>query len=139
MTFQDGTVIGIEDYRLPRDWKTHFYLHSTTGTLSPASILRIGEDARTTMCCYVDAVYPLDSTTSWADGRFPRTHSGHGYPPGPPVGSRHGRSGFGRPLAGRRNGCAKRHRSRSGQTGRAAEDNSLYRRPWTDRFHFTLA
>lgn len=61
MTFKDGTVIRIEDYRLPRDWKTHFYFHSTTGTLSPASILRIGEDPRTKLRCYVYAVYPLES------------------------------------------------------------------------------
>ena len=61
MTFKDGTAICIEDYRLPRDWKTHFYFHSTTGTLSPASVLRIGEDATTKLRCHVYAVYPLES------------------------------------------------------------------------------
>ncbi len=61
MTFKDGTVIRIEDYRLPRDWKTHFYYHSTTGTLSPASILRVGEDERTKLRCHVYAVYPLEN------------------------------------------------------------------------------
>ena len=61
MTFKDGTVIRIPDYRLPKDWKTHFYFHSTTGTLSPASILRFGEDARTKLRCCVYAVYPLES------------------------------------------------------------------------------
>lgn len=61
MTFKDSTVIRIEDYRLPRDWKTHFYFHGTTGTLSPSSILRIGEDARTKLRCYVYAVYPPET------------------------------------------------------------------------------
>lgn len=61
MTFKDGTVIRIEDYTLPKSWKTHFYYHSTTGTLSPSSILRIGEDAKTKLRCHVYAVYPLES------------------------------------------------------------------------------
>lgn len=61
MTFKDGTVIRIPDYRLPKDWKTHFYFHSTTGTLSPSSILRFGEDARTKLRCCVYAVYPLEN------------------------------------------------------------------------------
>lgn len=61
MTFKNGTVIRIPDYRLPQDWKTHFYFHSTTGTLSPSSVLRIGEDAQTQLRCYVYAVYPLES------------------------------------------------------------------------------
>jgi hypothetical protein len=61
MTFKDGTAIRIDDYCLPRDWKTHFYFHSTTGTLSPASILRIGEDPKTKLRCCVYAVYPLEN------------------------------------------------------------------------------
>ena len=61
MTFKDGTVIRIVDYRLPRDWKTHFYFHGTTGTLSPSSILRAGEDPRTKLRCHVYAVYPMES------------------------------------------------------------------------------
>lgn len=61
MTFRDGTVLRVADYRLPRDWKTHFYFHATTGTLSPASILRTAEDSRTRLRCCVYAVYPLES------------------------------------------------------------------------------
>ncbi len=61
MTFKDGTVIRIPGYRLPRDWKTHFYFHSTTGSLAPSAILRVGEDARTKLRCHVYAVYPLES------------------------------------------------------------------------------
>lgn len=61
MTFRDGTIIHVPDYRLPHEWKTHFYFHSTTGTLSPSSILRIGEDPQTKLRCHVYAVYPLDS------------------------------------------------------------------------------
>ncbi len=58
MTFRDGTVVRIGDYRLPREWKTHFYFHGTTGTLSPASILRYVEDPATRQRCCVYAVYP---------------------------------------------------------------------------------
>lgn len=61
MTFRDGTSIRIGDYCLPREWKTHFYFHGTTGTLSPASILRAGEDARTKLRCHVYAVYPPEN------------------------------------------------------------------------------
>lgn len=61
MTFKDGTVIRIDDYRLPKEWKTHFYFHGTTGALSPSSILRIGEDPKTKLRCCVYAVYPLES------------------------------------------------------------------------------
>ena len=61
MTFKDGTVIRIEDYTLPKSWKTHFYFHSTTGTKSPASVLRFVEDPKTKLRCCVYAVYPLES------------------------------------------------------------------------------
>jgi hypothetical protein len=61
MTFKDGTVIRIEDYTLPKGWKTHFYFHSTNGTKSPASILRFVEDSKTKLRCCVYAVYPLES------------------------------------------------------------------------------
>ena len=61
VTFKDGTNLRIADYRLPGEWKTHFYFHSTTGTLSPSSILRIAEDSRTGLRCHVYAVYPLES------------------------------------------------------------------------------
>lgn len=61
MTFRNGTVIRMADYRLPKEWKTHFYFHSTTGSLSPSSILRSAEDAGTQLRCCVYAVYPLES------------------------------------------------------------------------------
>jgi len=61
MTFKDGTVIRIEDYTLPKSWKTHFYFHSTNGTKSPASILRFVEDPKTKLRCCVYAVYPPDA------------------------------------------------------------------------------
>jgi hypothetical protein len=61
MTFKDGTVIRIDDYRLPKEWKTHFYFHGTTGTLSPSSILRFAEDPKTKLRCCVYAVYPMES------------------------------------------------------------------------------
>ena len=58
MTFRDGTVVKVADYRIPKDWKTHFYFHGTTGTLSPSSVLRFAEDPRTKLRCCVYAVYP---------------------------------------------------------------------------------
>jgi len=61
MTFKDGTVIRIDDYTLPRNWKTHFYFHSTNGTTSPASVLRFVEDPKTKLRCCVYAVYPPDA------------------------------------------------------------------------------
>ena len=61
MTFKGGTVIRIEDYTLPKSWKTHFFFHSTNGTKSPASILRFVEDPKTKLRCCVYAVYPLES------------------------------------------------------------------------------
>jgi hypothetical protein len=61
MTFKDGTVLRIEDYSLPKSWKTHFYFHSTNGTKSPASILRFVEDPKTKLRCCVYAVYPPDA------------------------------------------------------------------------------
>jgi hypothetical protein len=59
MVFNDGTVIRVEDYRLPRDWRTHFLYHSTRGTKSPASILRKQKDEKTKLSCYVYAVWPF--------------------------------------------------------------------------------
>jgi hypothetical protein len=61
MTFKNGTVLRVEDYTLPKSWKTHFYFHSTNGTKSPASVLRFVEDAKTKLRCCVYAVYPLDN------------------------------------------------------------------------------
>lgn len=61
MTFKDGTVLRMEDYALPKSWKTHFYFHSTNGTKSPASILRFVEDPKTKLRCCVYAVYPPDA------------------------------------------------------------------------------
>lgn len=61
MAFADGTVVRIADYRLPREWKTHFYFHGTTGTLSPSSVLRFAEDARTRLRCCAYAVYPPET------------------------------------------------------------------------------
>jgi hypothetical protein len=61
MTFQNGTVIRVSDYRLPSDWKTHFSYHSTRGTTSAASILRTEQDERTKLRCYIYALWPLDN------------------------------------------------------------------------------
>ena len=61
MTFKSGTVIRIDDYRLPKEWRTHFYFHSTRGTKSPASVLRISRDEASGLSCYVYAVFPLEA------------------------------------------------------------------------------
>lgn len=64
MTFKDGTTVRIEDYRLPKEWRTHFYFHSTRGTKSPASVLRIEREARSGLACYVYAVFPIEAYRS---------------------------------------------------------------------------
>lgn len=64
MTYKNGTVIRLADYRLPREWRTHFYFHSTRGTKSPASVLRIGRDEASGLSCYVYAVFPLEAYRS---------------------------------------------------------------------------
>ena len=61
MHFKDGTALEVKDYFIPRDWKTHFYFHSTNGSKSPASILRTAEDLKTKLRCCVWAVYPVDN------------------------------------------------------------------------------
>lgn len=63
ITFKDGTVIQIDDYRLPVDWKTHFYYHSTVGTVSPASVLRKKQDDKTKLWCYIYGLFPMDNYT----------------------------------------------------------------------------
>ncbi len=59
MTFRDGTTIRVYDFRLPANWKTHFYFHSTRGTLSTASILRVGTDPTSKLRCHIYAVFPV--------------------------------------------------------------------------------
>lgn len=71
MTFRNGTVIRVADYRLPREWRTHFYFHSTRGTKSPASVLRIGRDEASGLACYVYAVFPLDAYRSLGGRQLP--------------------------------------------------------------------
>ena len=61
MTFRNGTTIKIDDFRLPREWRTHFYFHSTRGTKSPASVLRVGRDESSGLSCYIYAVFPMES------------------------------------------------------------------------------
>lgn len=58
MKFNDGSIINIPDYKLLSKWKTHFYFHSTDGSLSPSSILRSqpGLDNELRLCVF--AVYP---------------------------------------------------------------------------------
>ncbi len=59
LRFADGTTIRIEDFTLPKEWRTHFYFHSTRGTLSPASVLRVGRAPPSELRCHVYAVFPL--------------------------------------------------------------------------------
>jgi hypothetical protein len=61
MTFKNGTTIKIDGYHLPVEWKTHFYFHSTIGTVSPASVLRKKQDEQTKLWCYVYGLFPLDN------------------------------------------------------------------------------
>lgn len=71
MTFRNGTVIRIDDYRLPQEWRTHFYFHSTRGTKSPASVLRIGRDQASGLSCYVYGVFPLDAYRNLGGRQLP--------------------------------------------------------------------
>jgi hypothetical protein len=64
MTFKNGTVVRVDGFRLPKEWRTHFYFHSTNGTKSPASVLRIGRDEASGLSCYIYAVFPLEAYRS---------------------------------------------------------------------------
>jgi len=59
MTFKNGTGISIDNYRIMKEWKTHFYFHSTNGTKSAASVMRRQEDKSTKYNCIVYGLYPL--------------------------------------------------------------------------------
>jgi hypothetical protein len=64
MTFKDGTRIVVDDYKIPPQWKTHFYFHSTNGTKSPATVMRRQEDAATKLNCIIYGLYPLNNYKS---------------------------------------------------------------------------
>jgi hypothetical protein len=53
MTFANGIVININDYKLENAWKRHHYFHWTTGFKSPASLLRREKDEKSGLWCYV--------------------------------------------------------------------------------------
>lgn len=59
ITFADGTVIAIDDYKLDVAWKRHHYFHWTTGNKSPASLLRRVKDEKTGLWCYVYSLFPM--------------------------------------------------------------------------------
>jgi hypothetical protein len=61
MTFKSGTIIQIDGFCMPAEWKTHFYFHSTIGTVSPASVLRKKEDKQANLWCYVYGIFPFDN------------------------------------------------------------------------------
>jgi hypothetical protein len=58
MTFKDGHRIVVNDYKIPPNWKTHFYFHSTNGTKSPASVMRRQEDKDSKLNCLIYGLYP---------------------------------------------------------------------------------
>jgi len=59
--FKNGTEIKVEDYKLPKSWKTHHYFHSTDGTKSPASVLRKEKDKESGLWCYIYSLYPFSN------------------------------------------------------------------------------
>lgn len=59
ITFKNGTVIEIDDYKLDVAWKRHHYFHWTTGNKTPASLLRREKDEKTGLWCYVYSLFPL--------------------------------------------------------------------------------
>ena len=64
MIFKNKTSIRIENYRIPPQWKTHFYFHSTNGTKSAASVFRRQEDRETKFNCCVYGLYPFTNYKS---------------------------------------------------------------------------
>lgn len=67
MTFKDGTSFQIEDCRLPKEWRTHFYFHSTNGTKAPVSVLRFKEDKRSKLRCCVYSMCPPEKYQKLGD------------------------------------------------------------------------
>jgi len=59
ITFKNGTVINIDDFRLDNSWKRHQYFHGTTGSKSPASILRRQKDEQSGLWCCVYSLFPM--------------------------------------------------------------------------------
>jgi len=59
--FKSGTVITVDDYKIPPSWKTHHYFHSTDGTKSPATVLRKEQDKESDLWCFVYSLYPLSN------------------------------------------------------------------------------
>ena len=59
ITFDNGTVIRIDDYKLDNSWKRHHYFHSTTGSKNPASVLRKQMDEQSGIWCYVYSLFPM--------------------------------------------------------------------------------
>jgi len=59
ITFNNGTVINIDDFRLDNSWKRHHYFHGTTGSKNPASVLRRQMDEQSGLWCYVYSLFPL--------------------------------------------------------------------------------
>jgi len=59
----DGTVITMSDYRVDSEWTKVpiFWFASTTGTRSPASVLRSEVDEASKLGGYVWALWPYDS------------------------------------------------------------------------------
>jgi len=58
MKFSNGNIINIPNYKLLPSWKTHFYFHSTDGSLSPSCILRSQGGLENDLRLCVFAVYP---------------------------------------------------------------------------------
>lgn len=59
--FSNGATVNIPDYKLLSSWKTHFYFHSTDGTLSAACILRSQSGLEKDLRLCVFAVYPYEN------------------------------------------------------------------------------
>lgn len=59
--FKSGTVITVDDYKIPPSWKTHHYFHSTDGAKSPATVLRKEQDKESDLWCFVYSLYPLSN------------------------------------------------------------------------------
>lgn len=63
LKYVDGTVVTMQEYRVDSEWTKVpiFTFNSTTGTTSPAAVLRSEVDNASHLGCYVWALWPYDS------------------------------------------------------------------------------
>lgn len=63
LAFQGGPTLTVKDYRVSAAWTKVpiFTFNNTTGTTSPAAVLRRERDAATGLGCYIYALWPYEN------------------------------------------------------------------------------